>query len=75
MSARTTCCVVLLALELAFAKTVVELDAKVDKRIEGGRPHDSEQKVLDVLLEAFVEIVDAGEVVQVEYHDRAECGS
>ena len=56
----------MLTLTLTFMNTIVDLDTLVDKIIEYLFSFDGNKEILDSFLEAIVEVVDLGEVVELE---------
>ena len=56
----------MLTLTLTFMYTIVDLDTLVDKIIKYLFSFDGNKEILDSFLEAIVEVVDLGEVVELE---------
>ena len=56
----------MLTLTLTFMNTIVDLDTLVDKIIKYLFSFDGNKKILDSFLEAIVEVVDLGEVIELE---------
>ena len=56
----------MLTLTLTFMNTIVDLDTLVDKIIKYLFSFDGNKEILDSFLEAIVEVVDLGEVVELE---------
>ena len=56
----------MLTLTLTFMNTIVDLNTLVDKIIKYLFSFDGNKEILDSFLEAIVEVVDLGEVVELE---------